>query len=134
MPKIIKTRIAKGKKSNKKYSTKTLYVLSALKGFIVSFAGLLITSYLLYKNGDFSFFYKMIIYLSIAMGGFLSGYIAHNKVRGRGFLDGIISASVYSLMLIFIFALLLKLNVTAHILIIVPICLLSGFIGGIVKA
>jgi hypothetical protein len=54
MPKIIKTRIAKGKKSNKKYSTKTLYVLSALKGFIVSFAGLLITSYLLYKNGDFS--------------------------------------------------------------------------------
>lgn len=134
MPKIIKTRIAKGKKSNKKYSTKTLYVLSALKGFIVSFAGLLITSYLLYKNGDFSFFYKMIIYLSIAMGGFLSGYIAHSKVRGRGFLDGIISASVYSLMLIFIFALLLKINVTAHILIIVPICLLSGFIGGIVKA
>ena len=134
MPKIIKTRIAKGKKRNKKYSTKTLYVLSAIKGFIVSFAGLLITSYLLYKNGDFSFFYKMIIYLSIAMGGFLSGYIAHSNVRGRGFLDGIISASVYSLMLIFILALLLKLNLTAHILIIVPICLLSGFIGGIAKA
>jgi hypothetical protein len=74
------------------------------------------------------------IYLSIALGGFVSGYLAHNRVKGRGFIDGIIGASVYLVMLLFILSLLIKLNLSANILIIVPIAIASGFVGGVAKA
>lgn len=134
MPKIIKTRLNRDKKAKKKYSKRALYLLSALKGFILTLVCLMIISYLLYKNGVFTPFNKLMVYLGIGLGAFLAGYSAHTRINGRAFSDGLISASIYTLMLLFIFSILLKLSFSAHLLIIIPVALLSGFLGGIVKA
>ena len=133
MPKIIKTKI-KNSKTKKKYSTKTTYILSAVKGAVFSLNGLFLISLLLHKGNDFNLFYKIMIYLVIGLGGFMSGFIAHNRVKGRAFLDGIIPSAIYVLFLSFVMILLLKLNFSSHILIIYPIAVISGFLGGIIKA
>lgn len=133
MPKIIKTKI-QGKKSKKKYGTKTLYLISAVKGLAFTLIGLFLIGVLLHKNNEFNLFYKLIIYLVIGFGGFISGYLAHGRVKGRGFLDGIIGSAIYVLSLSLLMILLLKLNFSSHILIIYPIALSGGFIGGVIKA
>ena len=134
MPKIIKTKISGNKKSSKKYSVKTNYIISASKGFAIALIGLFIVSFLLYKNNSFTLFNKLIIYLSIALGGFVAGLSAHNRLRGRGFINGIIASAIYIALLSFILILVLKLNFSAHMLIIYPVAILSGFVGGVVKA
>ena len=133
MPKIIKTKI-KNSKTKKKYSTKTTYILSAVKGAVFSLNGLFLISLLLHKGNDFNLFYKIMIYLVICLGGFISGFTAHSRVRGRAFLDGIIPSVIYVSFLSFVMILLLKLNFSSHILIIYPIAVISGFLGGIIKA
>ena len=133
MPKIIKTKI-KNSKTKKKYSTKTTYILSAVKGAVFSLNGLFLISLLLHKGNDFNLFYKIMIYLVIGLGGFVSGFIAHSRVKGRAFLDGIIPSVIYVSFLSFVMILLLKLNFSSHILIIYPIAVISGFLGGIIKA
>lgn len=134
MPKIIKTKISGDKKKRRKYSKGTLYFISASKGFIVALIGLFIISFLLYKNNNFTFFNKMIIYLAVSLGGFISGLSAHNNVKGRGFADGLISSSLYVTALLLLLIIILKLNFSAHLLILYPVALISGFIGGIAKA
>ena len=133
MPKIIKTKI-KNSKTKKKYSTKTTYILSAVKGLVFTINGLFLISLLLHKGNDFNLFYKIMIYLVIGLGGFMSGFIAHSRVKGRAFLDGIIPSVIYVSFLSFVMILLLKLNFSSHILIIYPIAVISGFLGGIIKA
>ena len=133
MPKIIKTKI-KSSKAKKKHSTKTTYVLSAVKGLVFTLNGLFLISLLLHKGNDFNLFYKIMIYLVICLGGFMSGFIAHSRVKGRAFLDGIIPSVIYVSFLSFVMILLLKLNFSSHILIIYPIAVISGFLGGIIKA
>lgn len=133
MPKIIKTKI-KNSKTKKKYSTKTTYILSAVKGLVFALNGFFLISLLLHKGNDFNLFYKIMIYLVIGLGGFMSGFIAHSKVKGRAFLDGIIPSVIYVSFLSFVMILLLKLNFSSHILIIYPIAVISGFLGGIIKA
>ncbi len=133
MPKIIKTKI-KNSKTKKKYSTKTTYILSAVKGLVFALDGLFLISLLLHKGNDFNLFYKIMIYLVIGLGGFVSGFIAHSRVKGRAFLDGIIPSVIYVSFLSFVMILLLKLNFSSHILIIYPIAVISGFLGGIIKA
>lgn len=133
MPKIIKTKI-KNSKTKKKYSTKTTYILSAVKGAFFTLNGLFLISLLLHKGNDFNLFYKIMIYLVIGLGGFISGFTAHSRVRGRAFLDGIIPSVIYVSFLSFVMILLLKLNFSSHILIIYPIAVISGFLGGIIKA
>lgn len=133
MPKIIKTKI-KNSKTKKKYSTKTTYILSAVKGAVFTLNGLFLISLLLHKGNDFNLFYKIMIYLVICLGGFMSGFIAHSRVKGRAFLDGIIPSVIYVSFLSFVMILLLKLNFSSHILIIYPIAVISGFLGGIIKA
>ena len=133
MPKIIKTKI-KNSKTKKKYSTKTTYILSAIKGLVFALNGFFLISLLLHKGNDFNLFYKIMIYLVICLGGFMSGFIAHSRVKGRAFLDGIIPSVIYVSFLSFVMILLLKLNFSSHILIIYPIAVISGFLGGIIKA
>ncbi len=133
MPKIIKTKI-KNSKTRKKYSTKTTYILSAVKGLIFALNGFFLVSFLLHKGNDFNLFYKIMIFLVIGLGGFISGFIAHSRVRGRAFLDGIIPSVIYISFLSFVMILLLKLNFSSHIIIIYPIAVISGFLGGIIKA
>lgn len=134
MPKILKTRLLKDNKSKKSYSVKTIYLFAAAKGLVFTFICFFIISFLLYKNNNFSFFYKMIIYLSIALGAFISGFIAYKKVRGRGFINGIICSLIFCAALLLVLIIAMKLNFSGNLLILLPITVVSGFLGGTVSA
>ena len=131
MPKILKT----DKRTVKNHSKITIYMFSALKGLVLFLIGLLITSLLIIKNSsnDGIIFY-IFSFVLMALGGFVSGFSAHKKLKGRGFINGVIAASIYLLVLFIIIIISMKFQVGTNILLIAPICLVSGFLGGMVSA
>ncbi len=133
MPEIIKNKKVKIKKS-KPQKPVIVYLLSSLKGFVVSFAGLTLTCFLLMNNGSFNVFTKIIIYVIIGAGAMLSGFIANKKLRGRGYINGLLSAVIYLALYIVTALLLMHFKVNANILILVPVAVLSGISGGIISA
>ena len=133
MPEIIKNKKVKIKKS-KPQKPVIVYLLSSLKGFVVSFAGLTLTCFLLMNNSSFNVFTKIIIYVIIGAGAMLSGFIANKKLRGRGYINGLLSAVIYLALYIVITLLLMHFKVNTIILILVPVGVLSGISGGIISA
>ena len=133
MPEIIKNKKVKIKKS-KPQKPVIVYLLSSLKGFVVSFAGLTLTCFLLMNNGSFNVFTKIIIYVIIGAGAMLSGFIANKKLRGRGYINGLLSAVIYLALYIVTALLLMHFKVNTNILILVPVAVLSGISGGIISA
>ena len=133
MPEIIKNKKVKIKKS-KPQKPVIVYLLSSLKGFVVSFAGLTLTCFLLMNNSSFNVFTKIIIYVIIGAGAMLSGFIANKKLRGRGYINGLLSAVIYLALYIVITLLLMHFKVNTNILILVPVAVLSGISGGIISA
>lgn len=130
MPKILKTH----KKNDKKQSKITVYCISALKGLMIFLNGIGLLSLLLLKNSTDSVVFYIFSFVIMALGGFFSGFSAYRKLRGRGFLNGIIASAIY-MGIIFIFTIaLMRFNISANILIIAPVCLISGFLGGTVGA
>ena len=130
MAKILKTL----KKNDKKYSKPTVYCISALKGLMIFLNGLGLLSLILLKNSTDSVVFYVFSFVIMALGGFFSGFSAYRKLRGRGFLNGIIASAIY-MGIIFIFTIaLMRFNISANILIIVPVCMISGFLGGTVGA
>lgn len=133
MPEIIKNKKVKIKKS-KPQKPVIVYLLSSLKGFVVSFAGLTLTCFLLMNNSSFNVFTKIIIYVIIGAGAMLSGFIANKKLRGRGYINGLLSAVIYLALYIVTALLLMHFKVNTNILILVPVAVLSGISGGIISA
>ncbi len=130
MPKILKTH----KKNDKKQSKITVYCISALKGLMIFLNGLGLLSLLLLKNSTDSVVFYVFSFVIMALGGFFSGFSAYRKLRGRGFLNGIIASAIY-MGIIFIFTIaLMRFNISANIMIIAPVCMISGFLGGTVGA
>lgn len=130
MPKILKTH----KKNDKKQSKITVYCISALKGLMIFLNGIGLLSLLLLKNSTDSVVFYVFSFVIMALGGFFSGFSAYRKLRGRGFLNGIIASAIY-MGIIFIFTIaLMRFNISANILIIAPVCMISGFLGGTVGA
>lgn len=133
MPEIIKNKKVKIKKS-KPQKPVIVYLLSSLKGFVVSFAGLTLTCFLLMNNGSFNVFTKIIIYVIIGAGAMLSGFIGNKKLHGRGYINGLLSAVIYLALYIITALLLMHFKVNTNILILVPVAVLSGISGGIISA
>ncbi len=130
MPKILKT----SKKSDKKQNKITIYFFSAAKGLIFFINGLIPLSLFILKNSSNTAFVYAFSFVLMALGGFISGFSAYKKLRGRGFFNGIIAASIYMGVLFVLIIALMKFQVKTNILLIAPICLLSGFFGGTVGA
>ncbi len=130
MPKILKTV----KKTDKKYSKTTVYCISAIKGLVIFLIGLVILSLLVLNNSSDSGVFYVFSFVIMSLGAFLSGFSAYRKLRGRGFINGIIASAIY-MGIIFIFTIaLMRFNISANILMIAPVCLISGFLGGTVGA
>lgn len=130
MPKILKTQ----KKSDKKHNKITVYCISAIKGLVIFLNGLGVLSLLVLKNSSDSAVFYIFSFVIMALGGFFSGFSAYRNLRGRGFINGVIASVIY-MGVIFIFTVaLMRFNISANILIIAPVCLISGFLGGTVGA
>lgn len=133
MPEIIKSKKEKIKK-NKPQKPAVSYIISVLKGFAVSFAGLILISFLLINNGTFTTFTKIFIYVVIGLGALLSGFISNKKLKGRGIVNGLLSSAVYLLIYMMISLIVMRFQVGSNLLLLVPVVLLSGIIGGILSA
>lgn len=129
MPKIIKT-----KKKNKNQSKLLAYMLSAVKGLIVFVSGILIISLLLLKSSESSIVYFIASYFVIALGAFISGYSGYKSLRGRGYQNGLVTAGIYVAVIFILITALMRFNIDTNILLIIPISLVSGFVGGTVGA
>ncbi len=130
MPKILKT----SKKKERKYNKFTIYCIAAVKGFLVFVIGFAMLSLLVLKNSSES---QVLYYLSffvMALGGFVSGFSAYRKLQDRGFLNGITGSAIYMVFLLITIICLMRFNISANILLTVPLCLISGFLGGTVGA
>ncbi len=125
MPKIIKTK----KLTNRTYGIPALYTFAVLKGLAVFLNGLIMCSFMVLKSQQSNFFYYL-AYLFVALGAFLCGYSASKKIKGKGFLKGLISSGIYMLVIILASLILMKFSISVNILLLIPLCLIPGFTGG----
>lgn len=126
MPKIIKTK----RLSKKIYNTPTLYAFSVIKGLIVALIGVLLCSFMVLRSTQSNFFYYC-IYIFIALGAFLGSYDASKKINGKGFIKGLIASGIFCGVIFALIVVIIRFNVSAFILLLLPLCLISGFAGGI---
>lgn len=130
MPSIIKTK----KTKDKKYSKQVTYLFCALKGLFIFITGSLLLSFLLYKTQNNNLTLYIFFYILIAFGGFVSGFNSYKQLKGRGFLNGLIASGIYCGFILLIAIVLMKFSVSSQILLLIPVCITSGFIGGTVSA
>lgn len=128
MPKILKT-----KKQPQKQKKSLLYLFSVFKGLLLTVIGFLLISFLIYKVNDTSFYYYL-IFGFIALGSFIAGFISYKKLGGRGIVCGLFSAILIMFLIITITLISINFDVSPRILLIIPVCILSGVVGGIVSA
>lgn len=110
------------------------YIIGVLRGFGVFFAFYLLIAFIMNKTNSESALFYYIIYLFIILGGFICGIYVYKKVRGRGFLTGIISTIPYSLLVFLVFCLITGFSVSGDILIVFLLSLSGGFLGGVTAA
>ena len=130
MPSIIKTK----KKRDNKHSKNVTYVLCALKGFIFFITGTSLVSLLLLKSQNDNISLYLFAYLILALGGFISGFSAYKKLKNRGFLNGVVASGIYCAFVLALVIILMRFNISANILLMVPISVGAGFLGGTVGA
>ena len=131
MAKIIKTKAKVNKNTHKPVVT---YLLSTIKGVVLSFVGLVVISVAFINNGSFTTFTKIMIYVVLGIGAFICGYISNKKLNGRGLVNGFISTAIYLLIYFTLLLIVMKFKVGLNILIMIPVCLVSGITGGILSA
>lgn len=121
-------------KINKALHKSKPYIFGALRGLVVFTVFYLLIAFIMNKTNIDSDFLYYLIYLFIIFGGFVCGVYVYKKVRGRGFLTGIISTFPYSLLVFLVFCLINGFNVSGEILIVFLLSLSGGFLGGITAA
>ena len=131
MPKILKTKKVK---QTKQYNPVILYLLSVLKGLVICVCGFVLLAFIFMNSGSFNIFTKIMIYLIIFAGGFVSGFCSNRKVKGRGFLDGGISSAIYSVFIFILLLILTGFNIGVNILTTILSGIAGGVLGGIVSA
>ena len=123
---------------NKKrsYSFKIIkpYLIGVLKGFFSFFLLFSTVAFFIYKLNFDSVVAYYLIYIFIALCGFVAAVSVYKKVRGRGFLTGIISTIPYSLLVFLLFCLINRFNASSEILIVFLLSLSGGFVGGVIAA
>ena len=110
------------------------YTIGVLRGFGVFSVFYLLIAFIMNKTSSESALYYYLIYLFIILGGFFCGIYVYKKVRGRGFLTGVISTVPYSMLVFLAFCLISGFNVSGDILIVFLLSLSGGFLGGITAA
>ncbi len=122
-----------------KYKQKDSLTLSTIKtfgfgtlwGLIVYFIGLFLVSLILLKSQSEAETIYYALYIFIGLGAFTSAIFIQKRVGGRGFITGILSSFPYILVLLASTAIILGFGITGKIIVLLPICLISGFLGGI---
>lgn len=122
------------KKKDKSNNVIKTYVVGTLLGLIMFLIGLLLISLILYRTKSSSAMLYYFPYVFIFLGAFLNAVYCHKRVGNRGFITGIITALPYSLLIILLCAIITDFSATAKLLVVVPISVIGGFLGGVMAA
>ncbi len=110
------------------------YLFGVLRGFSVFTILYLCLAFIMFKTNCESVFLYYLMFIFIVLGGFLCGVYVYKKVRGRGFLTGLLSTIPYSLLVVFIFCLINGFKVSSDIFLVLFLSLSGGFLGGVIAA
>ena len=110
------------------------YLFGVLKGSLVFFIFYLALAFFMLKTNTQSPLLYYLILLFIILGGFACGVDVYKRVRGRGFLTGIISSVPYSLVVFFVIIAINGFDFSAKSLVILLLSVIGGFLGGITAA
>ncbi len=110
------------------------FLFGTIRGLIIFSVLYLSLTYIMYKTNTETSALYFLMFLFIILGGFVSAVYTYKKVRGRGFLTGIIASVPYSIVVFFIFCLINCFEISNNILLVFLLTLLGGFLGGITAA
>ena len=134
MPESNKKSKKKRKLGGNANNPMVIYLFTVLKGLVVLMVGLSVVSAIVMKSTDFNLFTKLIIYGFILFGGFWSGFFANRKLKGRGIVNGIFASLIYAVAFLIICVIAMGFNISPEILIVLPVSIVGGIIGGIISA
>jgi len=134
MKNLKKKKINYNKKNNKYIDLLLKYLPCFFKGELIIIFGILVLTFAYYKiSGDNNYLYYFSLII-IALGSFFTGNNTYKKFGGRGIVSGFIGSlplAFINLMIVLIFCLK---TTNWFILLILPISLISGAIGGILAS
>ena len=134
MSDLKKKKLYYNKKNNKYIDLLLKYLPCFFKGELVIVFGILVLTFAYYKiSGDNNYLYYFSLII-IALGSFFTGNNTYKKFGGRGIVSGFIGSlplAFINLMIVLIFCLK---TTNWFILLILPISLISGAIGGILAS
>lgn len=110
------------------------YLFGVLRGFIVFFGLYLCLSLVMYKTNSESKILFFLMFTFIILGGFICGAYVYKKVRGRGFLIGLLSTVPYSLLVFLVICIINGFTVSGDIFLVFLLALSGGFLGGVTAA
>ena len=110
------------------------YLYGVLRGFIIFFAFYMCLSFFIYKTNFNSVVLYCFMFLFIMLGGFVCGAFVYKKVRGRGFLTGMLSTIPYSLLVFFLICIVNGFSVSGDVVLVFVLALSGGFLGGVTAA
>ena len=110
------------------------YLFGVLKGFIVFIGLYLCLGLVMYKTNSESKILYFLMFACIILGGFICGAYVYKKVRGRGFLTGLLSTIPYSLLVFLVICIINGFTVSGDIFLVFLLALSGGFLGGVTAA
>ncbi len=134
MPELNKKLKKKRKISINTSNPAIIYLISSVKGLVVLAIGLSVVSVIIMKSTDFNLFTKFIIYGLVIFGGFLSGFFANKKLKCRGIVNGTVASLAFAIIFSLICIIAMRFNISPEILILFPVSIVGGIVGGIISA
>ena len=110
------------------------YLLGVIRGFGAFMALYMVLALIMYKINTESKILYCLMFAFIILGGFICGVYVYKKVRGRGFLTGLLSTVPYSLLVFLVICLINGFTVSGDIFLVFLLSLSGGFSGGVIAA
>ena len=74
------------------------------------------------------------VYGSIALSAFYTGFVSYKKLGGRGIIIGLISSMILFSVIFLIVLFSMKFEISSKVLVLLPVCVIPGIAGGILSA
>ena len=110
------------------------YLLGVIRGFGAFAALYMVLALIMYKFNSESKILYCLMFAFIILGGFICGVYVYKKVRGRGFLTGLLSTVPYSILVFLVICLINGFTVSGDIFLVFLLSLSGGFSGGVIAA
>ena len=132
MPGVIKEK----NNSSKKFDTELLknIALSTFIGVLITAILSAVVSVIMYSTKTDFIFYYYLVYIFIFFGAFFNARFLYRRVKGRGFIIGLLSSLPYIAVMLVVFLIVLQFRLSVNVLLMPPVALAGGTVGGITAA